>query len=294
MPTEPPAASAPIGIFDSGFGGLGAARHIRRLLPSHDLLFLGDSARAPYGGRSAAAVERYTRQGVDYLFARGCPLVLLACITASADALRAIQQDLPPNKKVLGALVPAAQAALRQTRFGRIGIVATRATVASGALQREIAARAATEYRAPTRERRALPAPVATANPAPLLVPLVEEGLIKHPITSRLVRGYLRPLKNAHIDTLILGCTHFPLLQTTIARKAGRRVCLVDPAAEQASALKTYLGNHPEIDSRLTKNSQQKFLTTDDPQHFAALGRRFWGEDIRVNRVDVVGEGVGG
>lgn len=189
-----------IGVFDSGVGGLVVLKGLRETLSRHDYVYLGDTAHVPYGNRSKEAVYELTKDGVNFLFQQGCELVIIACNTASADALRKLQQEyLPvhyPERRILGVLIPAAEEAARRTQTGCIGVLATSGTVTSGAFLREIIKRK--------------PNATITQVAAPLLVPLIENNALRH--APPILNEYLEPLRSAHIDTLVLGCTHYPLL----------------------------------------------------------------------------------
>ncbi|QQS58995.1 glutamate racemase [Candidatus Peregrinibacteria bacterium] len=271
-----------IGIFDSGFGGLTTVRELRRILPQYDILFLGDSARTPYGSRSTSAVTRFTEEGVQRLFAEGAKIVLVACNTASADALRYLQSKYP-HQKTLGVLIPAAEEALAQTRFGRIGVLATRGVVASKNYEKELNKLTSLLYH--PADTRAEQIPKITSAPAPLLVPLVEEGWIKKPETRMILRKYLRPLKEANIDTLILGCTHYPLLLQEFQRKMGKQCVIINSGVAQARNFVNYLSRHREIEQTLSQNGVCRFLTTDDATRFRELGSRFLGETISSKQI---------
>lgn len=282
-----------IGIFDSGFGGLSILKEFLKVLPQYDYLYLGDTARTPYGNRSPEVIYNWTRESVDFLFQQGCELVILACFTASAVALRRLQQEwLPfrdrsdsrqavndtqagvtPSWRVLGVLIPLAEEAVKISRFGRIGILGTRATVLSASLETELLKR-----------RSDLK---IFAQPAPLLVPLIEEGWIKRPETKKILRYYLRPLKQKKIDTLLLACTHYPLLYKEIVAVMGRQVAVINPGAVVAKALTDYLKSHPEIESRLGCAGQRRFLTTDRLEDFERLGSRFLGQAVRADKIDL-------
>lgn len=265
-----------IGIFDSGFGGLTIFKEIVAALPGYSYIYLGDSARTPYGNRSRETVYHYTRQAVSFLFARGCQLVILACSTASAVALRRIQQEYlaysHPERRVLGMVFPCVEEALRLTRKKRVGVVGTRGTVASGSFPAEL-------YKLD-------PEIEVFQQACPLLVPLIEEGWETKPETRMILKKYLRPLKSRHVDALILGCTHYPVLIRDFARVMGRNCRIVHPGGATAFALADYLGRHPEMDSRLSREPGREFFTTDDPGRFEGLGSRFFGSSIpRVERV---------
>lgn len=254
----------PIGIFDSGFGGLKTFKEIQTLLPQYDYVYLGDSGRTPYGGRSQDVIQKYTEQGVNELWKRGCNLIILACNTASAQALRHIQQMYLTKpeyhgKKVLGVTIPIAEAAIKMSRYGRIGVVATKATVASASFEKEL---------------KKLKTDVCVYSQAcPLLVPFVEEGWHEKPEARMILKKYLRPLKSANIDTLILGCTHYSFMLKDFKRIMGKNVKVINDGKVVAQSLKEYIRRHPELE--ITQNSTQEFLTTNDPRHFQEIGQGF-------------------
>ncbi|NUM25580.1 MAG: glutamate racemase [Candidatus Buchananbacteria bacterium] len=266
-----------IGIFDSGIGGLTVVKAIRRVLPAYQLMYLGDTARTPYGNRSQEKIYEFTVQAVDYLFKQGCGLVIVACNTASAEALRKLQQEwLPihyPDRRVLGVIRPVVEVAVSQSRYGRLGVLGTRATVNSGAYEREL---------------RALdPKLKIWQAAAPLLVPLIEEGWLKRPETIKIARLYLRELKTKKIDTLILGCTHYPMLHKKFQSICGKNIKVLDVATIVAEKLKDYLNRHPETEQRLVKGTDHRFLVTDITDIFAKTASVWLGEDIRLEKVNL-------
>ncbi|RJR50802.1 MAG: glutamate racemase [Desulfobacteraceae bacterium] len=267
-----------IGVFDSGYGGLTVLKAFVEKLPEYDYLYLGDSARAPYGNKSLKVIYDYTRQAVDFLFSRGAVLIILACNTASAKALRRIQQEwLPlhyPDRRVLGVVIPLAEAAADASRWGRIGVIGTRATVESRVFEQEV--------------HKLNPGLKVIEKACPLLVPLVEEGWVGKPETRSILKKYVLPLKSAAIDTLILGCTHYPFLKKDIARIMGRNCRVLDAPGIVADKLTDYLHRHPEIETRLSRKLARSFSTTDDPERFRSFGEDFLGQRIReVQAVDL-------
>ena len=259
-----------IGVFDSGYGGLTILKDFLDRLPKYDYLYLGDSARTPYGNKSLKTVYEYTQQAVDFLFTRGAELIILACNTASAKALRKIQQEwLPihyPERRVLGVVIPLAEAAVAATRWGRIGVIGTRATIESGVYEQEL-------------HKLNLDIKVL-GQPCPLLVPLVEEGWVGKPETNMILKKYLRPLKSKAIDSLILGCTHYPFLKKDIVRIMGKNCHVLDTPGIVADKLTKYLTRHPEIETMLSRNGKRIFFTTDDPERFKCFGGIFLGRKI--------------
>lgn len=223
MKAEPDhsARTRPIGVFDSGIGGLTVVSALRELLPNERIFYLGDTARVPYGGKSAATVERYSMEITAMLLEEHCKTIVVACNTASALALPRLEEMSPVP--VTGVIRPGAEAAVAATRNGHIGVIGTRATIKSGAYERAI--------------RELDPALLVTARACPLFVPLIEEGWLDGEITERVVRQYLEPLVAEGIDTLVLGCTHYPLLRRTIGNFLGDAVTLVDSAQNCARAV---------------------------------------------------------
>jgi len=222
---DEPLPQRPIGVFDSGIGGLTVVSALRHCLPNEHIFYLGDTARVPYGGKSAATVERYSVEIAEMLLEENCKTIVVACNTASALALPKLEKTLPVT--VTGVIVPGAKAAVAATRNGHIGVIGTRATIRSGAYERAL---------------RSLHADVrVTALACPLLVPLIEEGWLENAITDRVITRYLDPLVSAGIDTLVLGCTHYPLLRNAIARSLGDSITLVDSAENCAVAVEELL-----------------------------------------------------
>lgn len=264
-----------IGVFDSGFGGIDVLRGIVKELPQYDYLYLGDTARTPYGTRSQEVVYEFTRQAVDFLFESGCDLVILACNTASSDALRKIQKNyLPkhhPGKRVLGVLIPAVEAAVAATVNNRVGVIATSGTVRSAAFARELT--------------KLDPKIKVFQNACPLLVPLVEAGEHHSKAADLIVANYLSPLHKKGIDTLILGCTHYGILEKKIKKLSSADIRIVSGANIVPKKLRDYLQRHPEIESKLKKESGVNFCSTDLTETFTVLGSKFFGKKIVVRRV---------
>jgi len=263
-----------IGIFDSGIGGLTVAKSILQILPEYRIMYLGDTARLPYGNRSQDLIYEFTKEGVDFLFAKGCELIILACNTASAQALRRIQTEyLPkhyPQRRVLGVIRPLAEEAARATKTKRLGVVGTRGTVSSLAYVREL------EIQNPE---------IKTFQSAcPLLVPLIEEGWMKRRETKTILRYYMRPLHEKKIDTLILGCTHYQMLFPLIVQCAGRRVRVLHPGDTVAYSLKQYLERHSDIESGLIKDKNHVFYATDITDVFSNNSRKWLGRDIQLEQ----------
>lgn len=285
-----------IGIFDSGFGGLTIFREIQKTLPDYDYIYLGDSARAPYGGHSPELIYRYTREAVDFLFKRGCQLVIVACNTATAAALRRIQQEYlaenHPERRVLGVIRPVVEKAVHLTKTGRVGVIGTQLTISSNAFVRELEEQfSSAVHVAPhgKHDKKGKPIKLQIFQQAcPLLVPLIEEGWDKKPETRRILRQYLRPLKEEQLDVLVLGCTHYPILIEAIRAVMGPKCLVMNPGDVVAASLKDYLKRHPEMEKRLEKNKKIEFLTTDEVEKFNRLGTRFFQKPVKSNKVSLV------
>lgn len=249
-----------IGVFDSGFGGLTILRELKKALPQYDFAYLGDNARAPYGTRSFETIYAYTRQAVDSLFSLGCPLVILACNTASAKALRSIQQnDLPslaPENRVLGIVRPTAECIGQFSKTGHVGILATPGTVSSKSYLMEIS--------------HFSPDLVVSQHSCPLWVPLVENGELESAGTEYFVKRDIETLfrKDPLIDTVLLACTHYPLLTPIIQKFLPKGVRLVSQGEIVAKRTLDYLNRHPEIEIRLKKTGKTEFWTTDTVDFF--------------------------
>ncbi|MBO5611481.1 MAG: glutamate racemase [Prevotella sp.] len=271
----------PIGVFDSGYGGLTILKAIRKQLPQYDYVYLGDNARAPYGPRSFDVVYEFTRQAVYSLFEKGCHLVILGCNTASAKALRTIQQsDLPrwdSSRRVLGVIRPTAEEIGKLTTSRHIGVLATEGTILSNSYDIEI--------------KKLHPDIVVTGEPCPLWVPLVEYGEANSDGADYFVRKYISNImqRDPKIDTLLLGCTHYPLLIDKIRQFAPPSVFIMEQGTYVASSLQDYLLRHPEIESRCTRNATLRLFTTENPQKFRDHAFTFIGEDIEASHIDIDG-----
>jgi glutamate racemase len=272
-------SSAPIGIFDSGYGGLTILNGIRSLLPSYDYVYLGDNARAPYGTRSFDIVYQFTLQAVRRLFDLGCPLVILGCNTASAKALRTIQQhDLPtlaPDRRVLGIIRPTAEAVGSITQSRHIGILATEGTVRSGSYELEI--------------QKLYPDAVVTAQACPMWVSLVENAEYDSPGADYFVNDSLSRLlaRDARIDTLVLGCTHFPLLLDKIRRYVPDHVRILSQGSYVASSLADYLQRHPDMQARLSQGGTCTYYTTESADRFRESASIFLGTPVDATHISL-------
>ncbi len=287
-----------IGVFDSGFGGLTVLSALVDRLPAFDYLYLGDSARAPYGGRSQEAVYRFTREAVEFLFEAGCPLVILACNTASARALRTLQQrHLParrPDRRILGVVRPAAEAlagvpadavpgTTAPAAKGAVAVLGTAGTIASDSYRIELA--------------KLAPGLTLVQQACPLWVPLVEAGELDGPGTEWFLHKYLDPVLAAkpRPERILLACTHYPLLLPAIQRVVdatpGASTQILDQGRLVADRLVTWMARHPEMEARLGRGGERRYLTTDDPAWFAAraealLGRPIAAEAVRLPTLD--------
>jgi glutamate racemase len=249
-------ATEPIGVFDSGIGGLTVVAALRALLPNESIFYLGDTARVPYGGKSAATVQRYSLEIATLLLAEKAKTVVVACNTASALALSRLEETLPVT--VTGVILPGARAAIAKTQSGHIGVIGTRATIASGAYERAL---------------QSLNSEVRiTARACPLLVPLIEEGWLESPITDEIILQYLAPLLKDGVDTLVLGCTHYPLLRNAIARLVGDKIALVDSAQNCALAVRDLL-ERERLFAPDSKNGALQVALTDPPDAFLRVAR---------------------
>lgn len=270
-------ASGPIGVFDSGYGGLTILSQIRKHMPGYDFLYLGDNARTPYGTRSFEVVYEFTSQAVRALFDMGCSLVILACNTASAKALRTIQQiDLPkidPRKRVLGIIRPTVEYLGEITETRHVGILATSGTIKSQSYPLEI--------------KKLFPDIVVSGEACPIWVPLVENGEAQSGGTDFFVRRHIDSLlaKDNKIDTLILGCTHYPILYDKIRQYTPEHIKVVMQGDYVGRSLTDYMKRHPEMDSLCTKNGSCRFLTTESVDIFRQYASIFFDEEIQVNSI---------
>lgn len=267
----------PIGIFDSGYGGLTIYRQIHQLMPQYDYIYLGDNARSPYGTRSFEVVYEFTLQAVTKLFQLGCELVILGCNTASAKALRSIQQnDLPridPNKRVLGVIRPTAECIGQISQSRHVGIFATPGTIRSHTYELEIA--------------KLHPDIVVTGEACPMWVSLVENHEFDSPGADYFVQKRIGNLlrRDPEIDTIILGCTHYPLLLEKILRYTPSGVRIIPQGDYVAESLQNYLYRHPEMEQRLSKTGKQRFLTTEYPEQFNEAAAVFLSSPIDAERI---------
>lgn len=270
-------SSGPIGVFDSGYGGLTVLRQIQQLMPQYDYLYLGDNARAPYGTRSFEVVYEFTLQAVQHLFGMGCHLVILACNTASAKALRTIQQrNLPvidPTRRVLGVIRPTAECIGDLTTTRHVGIFATPGTIRSQTYDIEIA--------------KLHPDIQVTGQACPLWTPLVENAEHDSPGADYFVRKYIRQLldRDPDIDAVILGCTHYPLLMAKIRQYMPPYIRLIPQGEYVARSLQDYFLRHPDMEQRITRGGITRYLTTEKPHAFCENAAIFLGHDIEAEHV---------
>lgn len=272
---------APIGVFDSGYGGLTVFRELRKVLPDYDFLYLGDNARTPYGTRSFRVVYEYTLQAIKFLFGQGCPLVILACNTASAKALRNIQQlDLPrlaPDRRVLGVIRPCVEKVAEITLNGRVGVLGTPGTVASLSYPLEL-------------EKWAGGKVVSTVQQAcPMWVPLVENNELDNTGTDYFVQKDISELLacDPEMDTVILGCTHYPLLLNTIRKYIPENLNVINQGPVVAEKLTDYLTRHPEMEQRITKKGSVRYLTTENAEIFETKAGLFLGQTVNAEMVQL-------
>jgi glutamate racemase len=268
----------PIGIFDSGYGGLTVFRSIANLLPDYDYVYLGDNARAPYGNRSFNTIHQYTWECVQMLFDMGCPLVILACNTASAKALRTIQQrdllNADPAKRVLGVIRPTAEVIGNYSQSKDIGVLGTKGTVQSGSYLIEI--------------NNFFPEVKVSQQACPLWVPLIENGEHDKPGADYFVKKYLDQImaQSDKIDTVLLACTHYPLLLDKIRAYLPANIKVIPQGDIVAESLEDYLHRHPEMDARLTRDGTRQFYTTsDDTGDFDHHATLFFGEDVKSSYI---------
>ncbi|MEK7588858.1 MAG: glutamate racemase [Patescibacteria group bacterium] len=262
-----------IGIFDSGLGGLLIAKAIRKAMPEYDYVYLGDTKRVPYGNRSHDAVFEFTREAVDYLFKKeDCAIVVIACNTASARALRRIQQEyLPknfPDRRVIGVLIPGAEEC---AKYQKVGVMATKGTVSSNTFPNEI-------------NKINIKSKVFQ-NSAPMLVPLAEEGEVEN--AKIFLKKYLKSLLDKKIDAVMLGCTHYPIFKKDIQKIVGKKIKVISQDEIIPKKLKEYFVRHSEISKKLSKNKTAKILVTDVTDSMVALSQKWFGKDAKPELVNI-------
>jgi glutamate racemase len=267
----------PIGIFDSGYGGLTIMKEIVKVLPQYDYIYLGDNARAPYGTRSFETVYKYTLQAVEWFFNKNCHLVILACNTASAKALRSIQQkNLPliaPQKRVLGVIRPVTEDVDKYTRTKHVGVLGTLGTVNSNSYPIEI--------------NKSFPEVVVTQEACPMWVPLVESGEFDSEGADYFVKKHLENIRSndSKIDALVLGCTHYPILLPKIKKYLPNNIKLISQGEIVSGKLADYLVRHPEIENNCSKSGIKKFYTTDSVEIFSKFASLFFGETVNPEQI---------
>lgn len=272
-----------LGVFDSGFGGLTVLTAVHARLPGLSTVYLGDNARAPYGTRTHEEIFTFALEGVRELFARGCPLVILACNTASAQALRQMQQTiLPtefPDRRVLGVIRPTAEEIVAKSGTGHIGVMATPATVQSGAYLREIADAAGTR------------AVTVTQIACPGIVELIEAGYERSPEADALVGEYVNDLlrHDPRIDVVLLGCTHYPLIADLFRKHVPPHIAVVTQGETVAEKLAAYLTRHPELSARMDRAGSRAYLTTKNDEGLSSLASKFYGKPLRFERMNLGG-----
>lgn len=260
-----------IGLFDSGLGGLAISKAVIDRLPLYDFLYLGDTKRVPYGSRSQETIHEFVSDALTFLFEHDCQLVILACNTASAEALRKSQQEyLPrnyPDRRILGVVIPTAESVFEGPQTSRVGVLATTSTVESNAYPREIS------LRGPNVE--------VIQEPAPLLVPLIENDGLKY--VAPVLEDYLEPLKSANVEAVVLGCTHYCLIKDEVRRRIDCRVISQDEIIPEKLAV--YLRRHPEIDAKLSKLGRRRYVVTDCTASYSKLAKRLAGDEVELERV---------
>lgn len=265
---------AKIGVFDSGFGGLTVLKGLRGLLPEYDYLYLGDTARAPYGTRSEEVIYRFTEQAVDYLFDQDCELIILACNTASSEALRKIQQEYlvkkHPQKRVLGVVIPACEA-VAESGYQRVGVIATNSTIESGSYVREI--------------KKLNKDVEIIQQPCSLLVPIIEAGEIHEAVLGAALDGYLAGLRE--MEAIVLGCTHYEIIGKEIEKRA-REAKIISQSGVVAERLADYLKRHPEIEGKLSRDGSVVYRSTDITDRFERFGRKIIGSEIEIERITLI------
>ena len=266
VPNAPVNRNAPIGVFDSGVGGLTVAREIMRQMPTERIVYFGDTARVPYGSKSQETIIRYSRQIIRFLKTKEVKAIVIACNTASAYALETVEKEV--DIPVLGVINAGARSAVHVTRNGKIGVIGTEGTINSG-IYTEVM-------------KRLKPDIEVTGKPCPLFVPLVEEGLLHDSVTDEIASRYLSTLKEKYIDTLVLGCTHYPLLRSTLGRLMGTDVTLVNPAYETAIELKQLLKEQKlECDPSRTDGEKYQFFVSDLADKFTSFATAILPNEVK-------------
>lgn len=260
-----------IGIFDSGIGGLTVVKSIMEQLPGYDIIYFGDTARTPYGSKSAETVIRYSLENTRFLLEHGAKMIIMACNTASSVASNRLSEnyDVP----IFEVVTPATENAVKISKKMSIGVIGTRATIKSGIYENKIKAMK--------------PEAKVYSASCPLLVPLVEEGWLKKPETVMIIKKYLHPLKVRQIDTLILGCTHYPLLKDKIQRKIGKKVSIIDSSIAVSEKVERFLEAHPDVDNRLTRKGEFSLFVSDVTDQFEKTAKSTLKRNVRLEHVRI-------
>jgi len=262
----------PIGIFDSGIGGLTVAKEIFKHLPYEDVVYFGDTARVPYGSKSPETVRKFSANNVNFLITQKVKVVIIACNTASATSIAFLRKNYP-NTPIIGVIKPAVELAMICSAKKKIGVIATESTILSLAYQKEI--------------KNLVPSVSVYGQPCPLFVPLVEEGWLDKEETYMIAQKYLKPLKSKDIDTLILGCTHYPLLKTIIKKVMGKNVAIIDSAGVIAQECEKVLKEKALSNSK-TRVGWHKFFVSDNPERFKKVGEKFLNTKIeKVEKIEI-------
>jgi glutamate racemase len=261
-----------IGVFDSGVGGLTVVREIFQKMPEYQIVYFGDTARTPYGTKSKETIIKYAQEDAKFLLEKGAKIIVIACNTASAFASEVLRNEL--GVPVFEVITPTVKKALRVTKNKKIGVIGTRATIESGIYEKLLK-----EWSNEIEIQ-------VISQACPLLVPLVEECWLDKPETKRIVKKYLQPLKNKQVDTLILGCTHYPVLKDIIQRYIGRRVKLVNSAEEVVNELKNFLDNHHSLAQSLIKGSEHKFYVSDLTPQLSRIAEKLLGRAVKLEKVE--------
>lgn len=260
-----------IGIFDSGVGGMTVARAIEQLCPGYPLLYFGDIARTPYGSKSCETIVSYSKNNTDFLLDQGAKLIVIACNSASSTASEALRSHY--QVPILDVITPATSRATAVSISGRIGVIGTRATIKSGVYPQKI--------------KQARPEAMVYSTACPLLVPLVEEGWVSHRETKMILRRYLHPLRLKQIDTLVLGCTHYPLLKHLIGPRIGKRVNLIDSSVEMALHVRNFLDANREMREKLleTKGAKSRFFVSDSTDAIQEMAAKIFGRAMQLEKI---------
>ncbi|MEN8258138.1 MAG: glutamate racemase [Thermodesulfobacteriota bacterium] len=260
-----------IGIFDSGVGGMTVARAVEEVLPERSIIYFGDVARTPYGSKSPETISRYARQNSDFLLAKGAKIIIVACNSAASVAGHLLQQEY--DVPIMEVISPAVNQAVQHSNSGRIGVVGTRATINSNVYEQEITA--------------LNPKARVFSQPCPLLVPLVEEGWLAKRETKMILRRYLHPLKSHGVDTLVLGCTHYPLLGHMIQPRMGRQVRVIDSSLAVAHELKSFLADNPSLADSLAKGGERHYYVSDVTEAAQSTASRIFGRQMNLELAQV-------